>query len=123
MPVADLGGCDHQFFPDVIERGEAFLIRYPQAEVSPYVFLDVARGYEAWWSASQQKPSDGIYRPELTADQKSKADDARQNAIRRYRDFAKRYPGLTPPWLSDVVEKLESKQDTGTDTYIAQCAE
>jgi hypothetical protein len=111
------GGC--QEGPDqfrlVIRRGEAFLYRYPDSEVSNSVRREVANAYATWWNVANLEPNEYTNRESY----KAGARHAKLRAIQLYQEYQKAQS--TPS--AKVQKRLKALEENpkGSETYDYLC--
>ena len=96
-------------FRRVIERGEDFLKRYPNADVSPAVVLELARAYETWWSVAVASSNDPY------ATHPSDSEQARLKAVDYYKAYLK---SADDAEIREKVYRLGRKIDTAQRAYF-----
>lgn len=103
-------------FRKVIKHGEAFLVEYPNSEVSAAVRLEVANAYATWWNLSRSDPNLPYSWPEMY---KAGADEARQKAIVLYESYLDKQATSIP----EVESRLKELRDNpkGSNTYDYFC--
>ena len=109
-------------FYTVIKRGQAFLQRFPNSEVSNDVRLAVADSYATWWNLSRNPPKTVELGP--THDYRKGADNAKLTAIQLYRGYLTASRGeQTQPGDAKARERITRLQQDpkGTQSWEHYC--
>jgi hypothetical protein len=120
----DAGGCHEgpdQFYT-VIERGRAFLQKYPHSEISNGIRLAMATSYATWWNLSKNPPTGVTTGP--THDYQVGAGNARLQSIHLYKDYLTSAEGdRTQSKIAQASIKLLQTDPQGSNTYDFFCAD
>lgn len=102
-------------FRMVIKHGEAFLAKYPDAEVSNSVRLEMANAYATWWNVANMEP-DAYTIPEHY---KTGAQRAKDRAIELYEQYLSTQQAPDPK----TYERLKALKENpkGSDTWDYLC--
>jgi hypothetical protein len=117
-------GCPRNpdLFREVIERGEEFLARHPRSDFRTEVTYALAQANESWWSIGHAPVDD----PWVSAppyprrgENARTAEEARQRAIRYYRQVVQDAPGTARATsASRRLPRLLLGLDTGRRTFF-----
>jgi hypothetical protein len=89
-------------FREVIKRGEEFLPRFPNSEVSPEIRLELGEAYTTWWALSLDDSNDGVDRSKYQAG----AEQARTKATALFRQALNEKPAQQ----SEIRKRLAALQ-------------
>jgi hypothetical protein len=117
-------GCpkNPDLFREVIVKAEAFLASHPQTDFRVQVLYALAVAHESWWSIGHAPAGDEFVNappyPRRAANA-SQAEQAREQAIRYYREVAAMAPG-SPEAASALrrLPRLELGLDTGQRRFF-----
>jgi len=103
-------------FRSVVKRGEAFLAKYPNTEVSNSVRLEMANAYATWWNVANREP-DGYTNPE---NYKTGAQRAKHRAIELYEQYSSTHQAPDPKTQERLKALKENPKGSNTWDYLCE---
>lgn len=109
-------------FGVVVEKGEAYLKAHPNTGRRKELMFTLALAYETWWSASHAQPIDSLAYEQfgpMRSRYLSRADEARQKAIRYYQDVIHAVPDSPEARAARrQLPRLKLGLDTGQRAFL-----